>query len=455
MSLDDRRGSGTEQAATSLEDISVRVRSERRLHILLVTSAYAPERTGTAPLNTELCEYLAARGHRVSVATSFPHYPEWKVFPAYRGKLWQRETLNGVTIFRSYAYIPSRRTTMRRILHDTSVGLSCGLRGLAVDHVDLVLAVSPPLQAALAGCFLGWLKGAPLLLDLHDLVPDLAIAVGMLRNPLAINMARLLEKFVYDRADRILVISEKFIPNLNGKRVAKSKISFLPLWVDSELISPGIRNGPFRKTHNIGETQTVVLYTGNMGAKQNLENVLEAAGRFRAYRDVLFLFVGDGTEKKRLQEYAQDKALSNVRFLPLLPPQSRGLLPEMLAAADVLILNQSANIVDAVIPSKLFTYMAAGRPIVAAVNQSSQAAACIRKAGSGITVEAESPAALAEAILQLKEDGELAERLGRQGRHFVEEHSSRDQIFNKYEDTFLTCMNNRLAPVLLDGGATD
>ncbi len=441
--------------ATKTEHVSVRVRSERRLHILLVTSAYAPERTGTAPLNTELCEYLAARGHRVSVATSFPHYPEWKVFPAYRGKLWQREKLNDVTIFRSYAYVPSRRTTMRRILYDTSVGLFSSLRGLAIGHVDLVLAVSPPLQAGLAGCFLAWLKGTPLLLDLHDLVPDLAIAVGMLRNPLAIKMARLLEKFIYGRSDRILVISEKFVPNLTGKGVPKSKISFLPLWVDSQLISPRDRNGPFRKTHNIGEAQTVVLYTGNMGAKQNLENVLEAAGRLRTHQEVLFLFVGDGSEKKRLQEYAHDKALSNVRFLPLLPPQQRGLLPEMLAAADVLVLNQSARIVDTVIPSKLFSYMAAGRPIVAAVNQSSQAAACIRKAGSGIAVEAENPVALAEAILQLKEDRELAERLGQQGRLFVEEHSARDRIFNKYEDTFLTCVNNRFARVLLDQEAAD
>jgi colanic acid biosynthesis glycosyl transferase WcaI len=144
-----------------------------------------------------------------------------------------------------------------------------------------------------------------------------------------------------------------------------------------------------------------------------------------------------------------------VCFLPLLPPQPRELLPEMLAAADVLVLNQSGHIIDMVIPSKLFTYMASGRPIVAAVHQSSQAAACIRKAGSGIAVEAENPAALAEAILQLMKDRELAERLGQQGRLFVEEHCARDGIFNKYEDTFLKSANNGFASVLLDEGAAD
>jgi len=404
---------------------------------LLVTSAYAPERTGTAPLNTELCEYLASRGHRVSVVTSFPHYPEWNVFPAYRGRLWQREFLNGVTILRSYAYIPSRRTTMRRILYDTSVGLFAGLRGLAVDNVDLVLAVSPPLQAGIAGCVLARLKRVPLLLDLHDLVPDLAIALGMLRNRWAIKMAQTIENRIYLRSDGILVISEEFASNLIRKGVGRSKICFLPLWVDSDLISPGDRVGPFRRVNGIDEHETIVLYTGNMGAKQNLENVLEAADRLQTCRDVLFLFVGDGSEKKRLQEYAHNKALPNVRFLPLLPPQPKELLPQMLAGADVLVLNQSAQVVDMVVPSKLFTYMAAGRPIVAAVNRSSQAAACIRNAGSGLVVDPGNPVALAEAISRLKEDREFAADLGSRGRLFVEEHSARKTILSKYEDTFL------------------
>jgi len=188
----------------------------------------------------------------------------------------------------------------------------------------------------------------------------------------------------------------------------------------------------------------VVLYTGNMGAKQKLENVLEAAARFQPHGDVLFLFVGDGTEKSCLQQYAQAKDLSNVRFLPLLPPQPKELLPEMLSAADVLVLNQSAKLVDAVIPSKLFTYMAAGRPVVAAVNPLSAAAACIRQADSGVVVDAENPIALAEAIRRLQVDRDLAERLGRQGRLYVEEHCNRERILRRYEDLFLAFANNKL-----------
>lgn len=437
------------QATASFEQVSTALPPNRSLHILVVTSSYAPDRTGMAPLNTELCEYLASRGHRISVATCFPHYPEWKVPPAYRGKLWMRETRNAVMIFRSYAYIPPKRTTIRRIVYDTSIGFSAALRGLPIGQVDLVLALSPPLQAGLAGHLLARFKGVPLLLVIQDLVPDLAIAVGMLRNPWAIKLAQMLENTVYRRADGILVISEAFAANLSDKGVPKSKIFFLPLWVDTRLISPGDRIGPFRKAHHINESETVVLYTGNMGAKQNLENVLEAAARFQDQQEVLFLFVGDGSEKKRLQQLAQDKALSNVRFLPLVPPQPQELLPQMLAAADVLVLNQSARVVDTVIPSKLFTYMASGRPVVAAVNPSSQAAACIHQAGSGIVVDAENPVALAEAIRQLKGDRELAERMGRQGRLFVEEHCARDRILSRYENLFLVFANTALKRVAL------
>src|SRR6185437_14480655 len=237
--------------------------SGKKLHVLVATSSYAPDRTGMAPLNADLCEYLASRGHRISVLTCFPHYPHWRVPAAYRGKLWQRESIRGVEVYRSYAYIPSRRTTLRRIAYDTSIGATVAVRGLPVRGVDVVIAVSPPLQAGLAGSMLARLKGVPFLLEIQDLVPDLAIAVGMLQNPHAIRAARKLEQNIYRQADGILVISQGFADNLVRKGVSESKISVLPLWVDANLISPGERNGPFRKTHDIAESKTVVLYTGN------------------------------------------------------------------------------------------------------------------------------------------------------------------------------------------------
>jgi colanic acid biosynthesis glycosyl transferase WcaI len=135
--------------------------------------------------------------------------------------------------------------------------------------------------------------------------------------------------------------------------------------------------------------------------------------------------------------------LTNVRFLPLVPPSPKELLPQMLAAGDMLLLNQSRGVLDTVIPSKLFTYMASGRPIIAAVNPRSQAANCVRRAGSGIAVAAEQPSALAEAVLKLKQDRPLAEKLGSQGRRFVVENCDRNQILRRYEDVFVAFANHR------------
>ncbi len=407
----------------------------RHLHILVVTGSYAPDRSGTAPLNTQLCEHLASRGHCVSVATGFPHYPEWKVPDAYRGKLWQRETRNGVVIHRGYIFVPAQPTTVRRILYDTSIGLSSLLRGLPIRNVDLVLAVSPPLQAGLAGHLLARLKGAPFLFHIMDLVPDLAIALGMLRNPWAIRLARVLERYVYRRADAILVISDGFAANLSSKGVPRSKIFSIPLCVDTHLIQPNAPRDGFRTAHQIGQTDFLVLYTGNMGAKQKLDTALDAAARLAELGEILFCFAGNGAEKTRLEAYARSRALPNVQFLPLQQPSA---LPGMFAAADVLLLNQSAKVVDTVVPSKLLTYMAAGRPVIAAVNAASEAAQCIERAGCGLVVEPENPAALTEAIRLLYANRELGSGLGSRGRLFAEGHFACEKILRLYENLFLS-----------------
>lgn len=409
---------------------SPRAQPGRRLHILVVTGSYAPEPTGIAPLNTELCEYLVSRGHQVSVVTGVPHYPEWKIPGAYRGKLWQRETQNGVVIYRGYIFLPAKRTTVRRILYDTSIGVSAGLRGLLIRRVDLVLAVSPPLQAGLAGSFLSRLKGTPLLLHIKDLVPDLAIALGMLRNRWAIKLARSLENYVYRQADRILVLGEGFRANLLAKGVPEPKLCIVPDWVDVRFIHPGIPPDGFRKTLLLGGADFMVLHIGNLGAKQKLDNVIRAADQLRAEQNIRFFFVGDGTDKQRLQEYARKKALLNVRFLPLQPREK---LPELLSSANVLLLNQSASVMDMVIPSKLLTYMAAGRAVVAAVAAQSEAAECILRAGCGVVVPPEDPAALAQAIRALYSDRDVAARLGQRGRIFAEQHFAREPVLDCLE----------------------
>ncbi|NDQ56952.1 MAG: WcaI family glycosyltransferase [Acidipila sp.] len=410
-------------------------------HILVVSGAYAPDRTGIAPLETELCEYLAGCGHRVSVVTGLPHYPEWRVPPEYRGKWWMEETRAGIQVYRGAIYVPPRRTTLRRILFDTSIGVATALRGLPIGNVDVVLAVSPPLQAAMAGWMLSLKNRVPLVLHLQDLIPDLPVALGMLRNPMAIAMARKMERFLYRRASAIFVISEGFRENLLSKRVPESKLVVVPNWTDTRVIGAGSGAGDFRKRHQIRENDFLVLHTGNMGAKQKLENVMETAAVLRSDPAIVFCLVGGGTEKNRLEELAVSRGLKNVRFLPLEP---RELLPNMLAAADVLLVNQSAQVIDMVIPSKLVTYMAAGRAVVAAVAHDSEAARAVDRADCGLVVPPENPAALASAVLQLKSNREQAEKFGRDGRRYAECNFDREPLLARFERALNAVGGNRI-----------
>jgi len=405
------------------------------MHIVVLTMYYAPDLTGIASTATCLCEYLATAGHRVSVLTGPPHYPQWKVPEAYKGKWWLRETIKGVEVHRGYVFLPSRRTTIRRILYDTSVAVSSIFTGLAVKDADVILAITPPLQLGLTGLFLSRLSKAPLVLKVQDLVPDLAIAVGMLRNRFAIGLAHRMERYVYQKSAAILLLSQGFMGNVKSKGIAESKLVLHPLCVDTESIRPMARDGQWRKRFNLTEEQFVILHAGNMGAKQKLENVLDAAVKLRQEKNLVFVFVGDGTEKPRLEAYARERGLSSVRFLALQPREG---LPDMLSCADVLLLNQSATIVDMVMPSKLLSYMAAGRPVVAAANAHSDAADCIRRAECGLVVPPDDPEALAGAIRSIYRDSQFADRLGRMGRLYAEENFAQDRNLKFFEGVLNT-----------------
>jgi len=249
-----------------------------------------------------------AQGHHVSVATVFPHYPEWKLPAEYRRALWRREVRNGVHLYRGFVYVPSKQTTLRRILYDTSIGLSTTLRSLPVCAVDLVLAVSPPLQAGLAGCVLSWLKAAPLVLQVQDLVPDLAIALGMLRNPWAIRLAR--KGFTIDEHYQRLA---KF--RLQALRASRSSAKvFLE---NKEVPSPGfiIKQPDLAKTlETIAKQGKDGFYSGPI-AKKLVDGVRKSGGIW-SMKDLIEYSV---IERPPLQGQYQD-----IHITATAPPSSGG-----------------------------------------------------------------------------------------------------------------------------------
>lgn len=408
------------------------------MHILIIGINYTPEKIGIGENTTKICEYLLSQRHRVSMVTSFPHYPEWKIHRAYQGRIFMHEDINGVSVYRGYTCVPRLPlNAFQRIIYHVVFAISAFILGLTIGKVDVILAISPPLEGGVTAYILAKIKRAKFVIQLQDLVPDLAISLGILKNPLAIKVGKIMELFVYQKAKNILVICKGFIDNLKSKGVVTSKIKLLPNWVDVESIRPLEHDNFFRQNNDI-DGKFLVLHSGNMGAKQKLVIVIEAAKYLSDFKDVLFILAGEGPRKEFLKKTAE--GLSNVRFMPLQPKEA---FPYMLSAADVLILNQSANVVDMVLPYKLLNYMSAGRPIVASVNLDSETARYIRWADCGLIVPPEKPQELADAIRKIYDNRELGIRFGKNGRTFAEANFSREKVLKDYLDFFENLINTR------------
>lgn len=402
------------------------------MHILVVAMNYWPEKTA-GRIRAELCEYMAKAGHQVSVATAFPHYPEWQIYKGYRGMIFQVERHNGVIIHRSYVLIPTKPNAWQRIWYDTSFTISSLFTSLSVNDVDLIMCVSPPLQLGITGYLLSRLKKAPLCLQIIDIVPDAAVELGMIQNERLIRLAHRLERWVYEHADRIIVISHGFADNLRSKGVPESKIHVFSDSVDTDAVRPIRENNGFRGMNNIRQNEFVVLYSGNIGGKQGLETLIKAANTLHHEDNIKFVIVGDGSARESLSALVEQLSLSNVIFLPL---QHIERVSQMLSAADVLVLTQKANIVDIIIPSKLLTYMAAGQPVIAAANLQSEAARTIHLADCGKVVPPEDARALSEAILYVQAHPEDARKWGMNARSYAEKNFSKEFVLSKYERCF-------------------
>ena len=405
------------------------------MHFLVITMNYTPEPTGVSPFNTGLCEHLIARGHRVSVITTFPHYPQWRIYDEYRGALYKCEVINGVDVRRVIHFVPSRpRNLIQRLFYGISFSLNALLLLGTVGHYDGVFCASPPPFVPPVAWLAGRLKGVPTIVKLTDMALDVARSLGIVKDKTILTrFAQLLEDFNYRRMTAISVLCPAFKNSLMGKGIPGEKIYLVPVWADTELVHPLPRNNEFRKKQGLSDKQFIAIYSGNMGLKQGLSTMVEAANLTQAMSDIIWFLVGTGEDRNVLEDLAAKYALENLRFLPLQPLT---IFPSMLAAADALLLIQKSSVIDTVIPSKLLTYMAAGRPVIASVHLDSTAAYYIREANCGVVVEPENPSALIEAIVEFRNNPAYAGQLGTNGRAYVEQHFSKSVVLAKYDRLF-------------------
>jgi len=401
------------------------------MRILVIGINYAPERTSVGPFTTGLCEHLAAEGHKVTVITAFPYYPEWKVWDEFRGSLYRREMVNNVDVRRVIHYVPAKPSHfLQRMAYDLSFTITGFLAALRTGPCDLIYCSCPPPTVALAAWVLGKMKRAPYVIKVTDLASDAALATGIMQDGVALRVARRLEAFLYRNALAVVCLCQGFVDRLSQLGIAPEKLHLIPDWADTERIRPMVRDNSFCKEYQIAPEKFIVLHTGNMGKKQRLTNVIEAAELSREMSSLMWVLVGQGEDRAALEREIELRHLSNIRVVPLQPANS---LPQVYASADALLLNQVATMEDAVIPSKLLTYMAAGRPIVAAVNERSEVARQIERAGCGVVVPAENPQALVDAIGKLRYDSSLCRSFGENGRKYAEMHFTKSRVLGEYD----------------------
>jgi colanic acid biosynthesis glycosyl transferase WcaI len=404
------------------------------MRILVLGTNYAPEKTAIAPFTTGLCEHLAEEGHDVTVVTAFPYFPEWRVHEGYRGHLYKTELIKKVRVRRVWHFVPSRASNLfQRLAHDLTFTFSSFLAGLFTRDFNFVYCSFPPPTLALAAYLLANLHRKPYLIKLADLASDAALATGILREGFVIRLARALEGFVYRKADVVVCLCQPFIERLVLRGVERQKLRLIPDWGDAQAVHPIADATAFRTTNGLSKDQFLVMHTGNMGKKQDLMNLVRAAELSKEITDLVWLLVGQGEERSLIEGAIRQRKLKNIRLLPLQPTEA---LAEMYSAADVVLLNQKAAVVDAVIPSKLLTYMAAGRTVLAAVSDKSEAARHIERARCGLVVVPEDPKALLEAMLSLRADPVLRERLGASGRAYVQQHFTKEKVLQEYDQLF-------------------
>jgi len=403
------------------------------MKILLYTQYFPPESVGPAIWINELVQDLADRGHELKVLTTFPNHPGSEVFEDYRGKLFQREVEQGIEIYRSWIFPPKTRRFWQRVLSFISFTISSLFLGLArVPKVDVIYTMLQPLSLGPVAVCLGKKLGAKVVLNIQDIHPYAAVQMGALKNPILIRILEGLERWNYRQADRVVVISEGFKKNLVQKGVPESKIDVVPNWADPDFIQPGPKINQFREKLSLGEGFTVI-YSGGLTHNSNLEPVIEAADivRDEPYR---FVVIGDGVRKPDLKKMADDKNLTNIQFLPFQPLE---LYPDVLRAADISLVTLSTQAAFASVPSKIFKYMASGRPVLAITMEGNEMDHMIKEGQFGLQVPPDDPQGLADAIRWAAGHPIELDRMGLKGRKFLEDHYSSDLCIGKTEEVLL------------------
>lgn len=396
------------------------------VRLLLHSINFPPEFTGIGKVNGELVAWLADRGHEVRVVTAPPYYPEWRVHPGYSAWRYSRSQEAGAEVFRGPLWVPAAPGGFKRLLHLASFALA-SLPNLARQlawRPDVVLVIEPPLFCAPGALLLARLTGARAWLHVQDFEVDAAFELGLLKSPALRAPVRAIESFLMRRFDGLSSISQAMVERA-AQRCGRSDVRLLPNWVDCAHIHPLAGPSPFRQQLGLDAGEVVALYSGNLGRKQGIDLVVEAAGRLSGSR-IRFVLCGRGVEYEDLK--SATAGLPNLSWLPLQPYDR---LNDLLGLADIHLLPQKATAADLVMPSKLPSMLASGRPVLATAEPGTEVARTVD--GCGEVVPPATVSAFVAALERLAADPERRTRDGAAARERALALFSRQAILEHFE----------------------
>jgi colanic acid biosynthesis glycosyl transferase WcaI len=408
------------------------------MRILVVCPHFTPDSAApTGVVMTRIARELVERGHQLHVVTSLPWYREHAIEPGWGGKLVRHEDTDWGRITRLHPFPTDKTNIPARAL--AFAGFTAEAMAFATAtrrRPDVVMAMSPPLTLGLAGWAAARVRRSPMVFNIQDVFPDAAVETGTLSNPKVIAAAARLERWSYQLADAVTVLSDDLRDNVVAKlaghrRGAPEKVRVIPNFVDTELVTPGPTDGAYRRELGL-LGKTVVLYAGNVGLSQSLDLLVEAARRNLERRpDVAFLVNGGGSGLGALRAAAAD--LPNVHFGEFQGPDR---LADLLATGDVHLVPLKRGLAKASVPSKLYSILAAGRPVLASVDEGTEVARTVAAAGAGVAVPPDDPDAFCLGLDRLLDDLPAAAAMGRAGRRFVEGWASPAAVAERYEELF-------------------
>lgn len=399
--------------------------------VLITAKRFPPEAPATAILGKELAEELGQHGFHVTVVAGYPQHPYGRLFPGYQKRWLSQEQFKGFCLVRGWHYIHPSSATPIRAMVMVSQCFSYFLSALYSNCPQIVISFDGyPLVGPLVSILIARCYGARAVNVIYDIYPDIAIELGKLKNPLLIRMAKNIEQLVYRWSDRIVVLSDGFSRTLiKEKGVSPEKVTVIPVWLDAQDIVPLNRDNPWRREMKIPPEKFVILYAGTIGLVSGAEIIIEVAQSLASYPEILFLMVGDGYAKEQVQDRASKLGLANIQFLPF-QPQER--LSELQSTADISLVTLAPGRGRTSVPSKVLGYMAAARPVIAAVDLGCDTAEMINQARCGVVVPPADPESLAQAILYYYHHATERAATGKRGRSYLLAHYERTGVVGKY-----------------------